>query len=107
MTAFANDVAPDLVFAQQVLGYGKAGDVVVGISTSGNSKNVLYALKVAKAKGLKTIGLTGRAGGAMNEICDATIKVPWDDTPAIQERHLPIYHSLCIMIEEEFFGNEK
>jgi phosphoheptose isomerase len=107
MTAFANDVAPDLVFAQQVYGYGNAGDILVGISTSGNSKNVLHALKVAKAKGLRTIGLTGRTGGAMNEFCDVTIKVPWDDTPSIQERHLPIYHSLCIMLEEEFFGNEQ
>jgi len=105
MTAFSNDVAPDLVFAQQVLGYGNDGDVLIGLSTSGNSKNVRYALQVAKAKGLKTIGLTGNHGGAMNELCDVTIKVPWEDTPSIQERHLPIYHSICIMLEEEFFGN--
>jgi phosphoheptose isomerase len=106
MTAFSNDEAPDLVFAQQVLGYGNSGDVLLGISTSGNSKNVLSAIKVAKAKGLKTIGLTGRSGGKLKDVCDVTIKVPFDSTPAIQERHLPIYHSLCIMIEEEFFGNE-
>ncbi|MGM7723028.1 D-sedoheptulose-7-phosphate isomerase [Metabacillus sp. Hm71] len=107
MTAFANDVDPSLVFAQQVVGYGINGDVLLGISTSGNSKNVLQALKVAKAKSMFTIGLTGRNGGEMNEICDVTINVPWDDTPSIQERHLPIYHSLCIMLEEEFFGNAK
>ncbi|MEH7380567.1 SIS domain-containing protein [Bacillus sp. JJ1533] len=106
MTAFSNDVAPDLVFAQQVFGYGKMGDVVMGISTSGNSKNVLHALTVAKALGLQTIGLTGENGGKMKEICDVTICVPWKDTPAIQERHLPIYHTLCIMLEEEFFGHE-
>ncbi|KKI90082.1 phosphoheptose isomerase [Bacillus sp. SA1-12] len=105
MTAFSNDVDPSLVFAQQVVGYGKKGDVLFGISTSGNSKNVLQALKVAKAKGMCTIGLTGRSGGEIKDVCDVTIKVPWNDTPSIQERHLPIYHSLCIMLEEEFFGN--
>ncbi|WP_307303169.1 SIS domain-containing protein [Neobacillus driksii] len=104
MTAFANDVAPDMVFAQQVYGYGKPGDVFIGFSTSGNSSNVNHAVKVAKALGLVTVGLTGKSGGALKELCDVTICVPYDSTPDIQERHLPIYHALCVMIEEEFFS---
>ncbi|KIL38345.1 phosphoheptose isomerase [Gordoniibacillus kamchatkensis] len=102
-TAFANDVAPEMVFAQQVYGYGKAGDLFVGISTSGNSANVLHAVRVAKALGLRTVGLTGKSGGKMKGLCDAVICVPWEQTPDIQERHLPIYHALCILLEEEFF----
>lgn len=104
MTAFMNDVSPDMVFAQQVYGYGRPGDAVIGLSTSGNSRNVIRALQVAKAKGLRTIGLTGRDGGKMKGLCDAVICVPWDSTPDIQERHLPIYHALCIALEERFFG---
>ncbi len=104
-TAFANDMAPDLVFAQQVYGYGKPGDVLIGLSTSGNSANVLHALKVAKAIGVKTIGLTGSSGGQMKAICDTSICVPYEHTPDIQERHLPIYHALCILLEEEFFAS--
>ena len=104
MTAFANDVAPDMVFAQQVYGYGKAGDVFIGFSTSGNSNNINHAVKVAKALGLVTIGFTGKSGGALKTLCDVTISVPFDSTPDIQERHLPIYHTLCIMLEEAFFG---
>ncbi|MBX3062723.1 MAG: SIS domain-containing protein [Anaerolineae bacterium] len=103
-TAFANDVTADLVFAQQVYGYGKASDAVLGISTSGTSKNVIYALQVAHVLGLRTIGLTGRNGSVMSKICDVTICVPYDSTPDIQERHLPIYHALCIMLEEAFFS---
>lgn len=102
-SAFANDVAADMIFAQQVFGYGKRGDVLIGLSTSGNSVNVIHALKVAKTLGLKTIGLTGENGGEMKEICDVTICVPFEETLDIQERHLPIYHTLCIMLEEEFF----
>ncbi|RAV20687.1 D-sedoheptulose-7-phosphate isomerase [Paenibacillus contaminans] len=102
-SAFANDVAADMVFAQQVYGYGRPGDVFVGLSTSGNSLNVLHALQVAKTLDLRTIGLTGRTGGRMSEICDVTIRVPHDRTPDIQERHLPVYHTLCMMLEEEFF----
>jgi D-sedoheptulose 7-phosphate isomerase len=98
-------MAPDLVFAQQVYGYGKPGDVLIGLSTSGNSANVLHALKVAKAIGVKTIGLTGSSGGQMKAICDAVICVPYEHTPDIQERHLPIYHALCILLEEEFFAS--
>ncbi|GAB2566597.1 D-sedoheptulose-7-phosphate isomerase [Gracilibacillus alcaliphilus] len=103
MTAFVNDVAADMVFAQQVYGYGKEGDVLIGLSTSGNSDNVLKALKVAKAKGMQTIGFTGRTGGKMKAACDTVICVPWDETLDIQERHLPIYHTLCMMLEREFF----
>ncbi|MFC0472134.1 SIS domain-containing protein [Halalkalibacter kiskunsagensis] len=103
MTAFSNDVAADMVFAQQVYGYGQKNDVVIGLSTSGNSNNVLKALKVAKAKGLITIGFTGQSGGKMKELCDVCICVPWQETLDIQERHLPIYHTLCIMLEKEFF----
>ena len=103
MTAFANDVAPDMVFAQQVFGYGKSGDIFIGFSTSGNSKNVNHAIKVAKALGIVTIGFTGKSGGEMKTLCDVTISVPFDSTPDIQERHLPIYHTLCILLEEAFF----
>ncbi|SFJ51287.1 D-sedoheptulose 7-phosphate isomerase [Halobacillus dabanensis] len=103
-TAFINDVTPEMVFAQQVYGYGEAGDMVIGISTSGNSANVVNALKVSKAMGLRTIGLTGESGGEMKEICDVTIRVPWTETLDVQERHLPIYHSLCIILEKEFFN---
>lgn len=103
-TAFANDAKPELVFAQQVYGYGKQGDVIIGISTSGNSKNVIYALKTAKALGLRTIGFTGKSGGALKELCDVCICAPSDITYKIQEYHLPIYHTLCRMVEEVFFG---
>ncbi|MFS0613434.1 SIS domain-containing protein [Lederbergia ruris] len=102
-TAFANDIAADMVFAQQVYGYGNKEDIVLGLSTSGNSKNVIKAMQVAKAMGLKTIGLTGESGGKMKEICDVTIQVPWQETLEVQERHLPIYHALCMMLEKEFF----
>lgn len=104
MTAYANDVAADMVFAQQVFGYGKKEDILIGISTSGNSNNIVRATQIAKAMGIGTIGLTGRTGGRMKDLCDVTIRVPWDSTPDVQERHLPIYHALCIMLEEEFFG---
>ena len=102
-TAFANDQAADLVFAQQVLGLGQRGDVLLAISTSGNSKNVLYAAEVAHTAGLKTIALTGRSGGKLKPIADITVAVPEDETYRIQELHLPVYHALCIAAEEEFF----
>ena len=102
-TAFSNDVAPDMVFAQQVYGYAKPNDVFIGISTSGNSKNVLYAAKVAKALGAFTIALTGAKGGTIAAASDAAIKAPSDCTPTVQEYHLPIYHTLCMMIETAFF----
>jgi phosphoheptose isomerase len=103
-TAISNDIADDMVFAQQVLGYGKKGDTLLAITTSGNSNNVIYALTVAKALHMRTIGLTGQSGGKMKEFCDVTICVPHERTSAVQERHLPIYHALCIMLEQEFFG---
>jgi D-sedoheptulose 7-phosphate isomerase len=102
--AYINDVEPDMVFAQQVYGYGKAGDVLIGISTSGNSKNVINAIKVAKTFSLRTIGMTGAKGGVINVLCDVTMKVPAEETFKIQEYHLPVYHALCAMIEMEFFG---
>lgn len=102
-TAFINDVDPALTFAQMLYGYGREGDCFLGISTSGNSKNILYALQVAKAKGITTIGLTGEGGGKMKELCDITIQVPDKETFMIQELHLPIYHCLCAMLEADFF----
>ncbi len=102
-TAFANDVAADMIFAQQVYGYGQSGDCLLALSTSGNAQNVLNALQTARALGLSTLGLTGRGGGKMVEWCDVAICVPWDETPDIQERHLPVIHALCGMLEEEFF----
>ncbi len=103
-TAYANDALPELVFAQQVYGYGQAGSALLGISTSGDSKNVIYALMTAKLKGMKTIGLTGERGGKMKEMCDACICVPASFTPDVQELHLPVYHCLCRMLEEAYFG---
>ena len=102
-TAYLNDCNPLLSFEQQVNGYGNAGDVFFGISTSGNSENILYALVTAKAKGMKTIGLSGRDGGKMRELCDAIIIAPETETFKIQELHLPIYHALCLMLEARFF----
>ena len=105
-TAFSNDQAPDLTFAQQVLGLGKEGDILLGITTSGNSKNVIYAFEIAKALGLTTVALTGTPGGrvAADDLADIVIKAPASATYVIQEYHLPIYHALCIAAEEEFFG---
>lgn len=103
-TAFMNDAMPELVFAQQVNGYGKPGDVYMGISTSGNSKNVLYAAVNAKAKGLKVIGLTGSKENKLMKYADVCIRVPETETYKIQELHLPVYHCLCLMLEDRFFG---
>ena len=102
-TAYSNDVAPDLMFAQQVLGYAKAGDVFLGISTSGNSKNIIYAAEIAKAMGMYVIALTGETGGKLKDACDVCIKVPEKETFKIQELHLPVYHALCLEIEDNFF----
>ena len=106
-TAFANDQAPDLSFAQQLLGMGDDGDVLLAISTSGNSTNVIYALQMAKVKGVKTIALTGKSGGRIKSraLADVCICVPDDETFRIQELHLPVYHMLCIAAENEFFGD--
>lgn len=102
-TAYLNDVDGLLCYAQQVYGYGKKEDVFLGISTSGNSKNILNAAIVAKAKGMKVIGLTGEGGGKLAELSDVVIKVPEKETYKIQELHLPIYHCLCLMLEKNFF----
>ena len=91
------------MYAQQVNGYGVAGDVFLGISTSGNAANVYDAAVVAKAKGLKVIGLTGKDGGKLRSISDVAIVVPEQETYKIQELHLPVYHALCLMLEERFF----
>jgi D-sedoheptulose 7-phosphate isomerase len=104
ITAIGNDVSSDLIFAQQVIGYGKKGDILLAISTSGNSKNILYAIYTANTTGMKVVGLTGRNGGKMKKYCDIAICVPADETPRIQELHLPVYHTLCAMLEEYFFG---
>lgn len=103
-TAYSNDVTPDLMFAQQVLGYAKTGDVFLGISTSGNSKNIIYAAEVAKAMGMRVIGLIGASGGKLQEVCDVCIKVPENETYKVQELHLPVYHVICLEIEKSLFG---
>lgn len=103
-TAYMNDCEPLLCFAQQVNGYGKSGDVFLGVSTSGNSRNILYAAVCAKAKGMKVIGLTGAKDSKLAEIADVTIRSSNTRTYQIQEHHLPIYHCLCLMLEEYFYG---
>lgn len=103
-TAFSNDVSPELVFAQGVFALGKRGDTLIAMSTSGNSKNVLRAAEVAKAVGVKVIGLTGQGGGALGDVCDVCVCVPESETYKVQEYHLPVYHYLCQKVEEHFFG---
>jgi D-sedoheptulose 7-phosphate isomerase len=103
LTAFSNDVAPDMAFAQQVWGYGRPGDVLLGITTSGRSKNIMHALQVARAMDLRSIALTGSDAGRLQELCDVTLCVPSSHTPGIQERHVAIYHALCAMLEQAFF----
>lgn len=103
-TAYANDCNADYIFAQQVYTYARNGDCVLGISTSGNSKNVVYACETAKARGATAIALTGNHGGILKEICDICICVPEYETYKIQELHLPIYHTICMLLEEHFWG---
>lgn len=103
-TAYINDVDGYGVFAQQLLGFGREGDVFLGISTSGNSKNVMNATVVARALGIKVVGLTGAKGGELSTVADVTVKVPETETYIIQELHLPIYHCWCLMLEDKFFG---
>lgn len=107
ITAVANDTDADLIFAQQVVGYGNRGDVLIGISSSGNSQNVIDAMITARAKGMMVIGLTGETGGKMKRLCDILINVPGRRTAFVQELHLPVYHVLCLMVENHFFGNQK
>ena len=102
-TAYSNDVNGDLTFAQQLYGYAKKGDVFLGITTSGNSKNVLYAAAAAKALGVTVIGLTGRDGGRIKDFSHVSIVVPEQETFKIQELHLPVYHALCLMLEDHFY----
>lgn len=104
ITAYANDVDYSMAFAQQVYGYGKRGDVLIAISTSGNSLNIINAVKVAAVFGIKTIGLTGEAECKMNTLCDVTINAPFNETFKIQECHIAIYHALCAMLEQRFFA---
>lgn len=103
-TAFLNDVNGEMIYAQQVNALGRSGDVFLAISTSGNSKNIRYAAITAKAKGMKVVALTGKNGGALDALADVNIIVPCNETYQIQELHLPVYHSLCLMLEEYFFG---
>ena len=105
MTAFLNDCNPDMVFAQQVYGYMNEQDTLIALSTSGNSKNVVNAVITAKAKNGNAIAITGESGGKMLSLCDATIRLPSADTASIQEFTLPVYHILCAMLEENFFGD--
>ncbi len=93
-----------MVYAQQVYGYGNEGDILMGISTSGNARNVVQAVLTARAFGLKTIALTGSAGGSLAGLCDCVIRAPADTVPVIQEYHVQIYHALCALLEAKFFG---
>ncbi len=102
-TAYINDVDGLGVFAQQLYGYGRKGDAFLGISTSGNSKNVMNATVVARALGIKVIGLTGVKGGELASVADVAVKVPETETYMIQELHLPVYHCWCLMLEDHFF----
>lgn len=105
-TAYSNDNSADLCFAQQVLGHGNNNDILIAISTSGNSKNVIYASQIAKIKDMKVISLTGRNGGKLKEFSDININVEEQETFIIQEYHLPIYHALCLAVENEIFGDD-
>ncbi len=102
-TAFANDVDPQVTYAQLLWGLGRANDTLIALSTSGNALNVRHALEVARVKGIKTIGFTGKSGGAIKPLCDLCLCVPETETYRIQEYHLPIYHCLCLMLEDQFF----
>ncbi len=104
LTAFMNDVEPAMVYAQMVYGYAKENDLFIGISTSGNSGNVVYAATVAKAMGIKTAALTGEKESKLSDLCDVTVKVPETQTFKIQELHLPVYHYICAAVEKHFFG---
>jgi D-sedoheptulose 7-phosphate isomerase len=104
LTAYANDVDADLIYAQQVFGYARPGDLFLGISTSGNSRNVVNAARTAKALGIPTVALTGAKESALSDICTCTIRVPETETFKVQELHLPVYHALCAEIEARLFS---
>ena len=105
LSAYANDVDGDLVYAQLTYGYATERDLLIGISTSGNSRNVVPAARVAKAKGAKTLALTGARDSKLSAVCDCTIRVPETETFKIQELHLPVYHYLCASVEKRIFGD--
>lgn len=105
ITAIGNDSSYDMIYAQQVYGYGHVGDCLIALSTSGNSANVITAVKTAQALKMKTVGITGQKIGQLQELCDICIQVPAESTSSIQEYTLPIYHALCAMLETEAFGN--
>lgn len=104
-TAFTNDVSPETVFAQQVYALGLEQDILIAISTSGNSRNIINAIKISRAKGMKSISLTGKTGGEIKKLSDIAICVPDSQTDRIQELHRPVYHALCAMLEAEFFSS--
>ena len=104
ITAIANDTDASLIFAQQVTGYGNRGDILIAISCSGNSQNVIDAIITARAKELKVIGLSGATGGKMKQYCDILLNVPETGTALVQELHLPVYHAICLVVEDHFFG---
>ncbi|MEN8226755.1 MAG: SIS domain-containing protein [Bacteroidota bacterium] len=103
LTAISNDMDANLIYAQQIVGFGRAGDLLIAISTSGNSQNIVDAVITAKARGLTVIGLTGQSGGEMKQYCDIAICVPSKSTPEVQEFHLPVYHTICEIVENRFF----
>ncbi|MFO7781074.1 MAG: SIS domain-containing protein [Spirochaetia bacterium] len=103
-SAFSNDADPGLVYAQSLLGFGAEGDVLIGLSTSGNSQNIVAAAALARSIGVSVISLTGSRGGRLAELADVAIRVPSDTTADVQEYHLPIYHCLCAAVEAQFFG---
>lgn len=103
-SAFCNDVDPELIYAQSVLGLGKAGDILIALSTSGNAKNVAAAVSVAKSIGMTVIGMTGEKGGLLREMADIAVNVPERETFKVQELHLPVYHYLCAAVEAHFFA---
>jgi phosphoheptose isomerase len=104
ITAIANDTSPDMIFAQQVFALGRAGDLLMAFSTSGNSANVVRALQVAAAVGMKTVGFTGRAPARADGLCDVCLKADSEETYRVQELHMPLYHFICARVEEMLFG---
>ncbi len=107
ITAICNDIDPQLIFAQQIMGYGEEKDVLLAISTSGNSKNIIDACITARAMNITVVGITGRSGGEMKEYCNILINVPREQTASVQELQLPVYHAICRIVEEYFYGEEK
>lgn len=107
ITAIGNDYGFDRLFERQVHAQGTEGDIFIGLTTSGNSENIVRALHACKEKGIKSIVLTGKSGGKASELCDICIKVPSEETPRIQESHILIAHIICCIVEEELFGNQK